>query len=150
MKLDTQKRLAATVMKCSEKRVLFDTERLEDISEAITKADIRNLVSEGAITEKPVKGISRVRANKRLLQRRKGRQKGPGSRKGTRNARLPSKEAWMDRIRSQRKHLRLLREGGDIEDSFFRDLYRKAKGGFFRSKRHINLYIDEHSTRKEK
>ena len=25
--------------------------------------------------------------------------------------------------------------------------YRKAKGGFFRSRRHINLYIDEHEMR---
>lgn len=149
MNLTTQKRLAASILKCSEKRVVFDTEALESIAESITKEDIRQLIKEGVITKTPVKGISRVRANKRLVQRRKGRQQGSGTRKGTRNARLPHKEAWMNKIRAQRKHLFDLREQEIISGSDFRNLYRKAKGGFFRSKRHINLFIDEHNMRRK-
>lgn len=147
MNLSTQRRLAAAVLKCSEKRVRFDEEALESISEAITKEDIRELVREGAITKVPVRGISRVRANKRLVQRRKGRQRGQGSNKGTRNARAPSKQVWMNRIRAQRKLLSELREKNEIDQTAYRELYKKAKGGFFRSRRHINLYIDENDMR---
>ena len=143
MKLDTQKRLAASVMKCSEKRIRFDEEALESISEAITKEDIRDLIREGSITKLPVVGQSRVRANKRLVQKRKGRQKGPGSLKGKRTARLPRKEEWMNKVRAQRKHLAQLRDEETISKQTFRDLYGKSKGGFFRSKRHITLYIQE-------
>lgn len=147
MQLSTQKRLAAAVMKCSEKRVEFDVEQLDTISEAITKEDIRRLVKDGAIIRKPVKGISRVRANKRIVQRRKGRQQGHGTRKGTSNARTPEKRIWINRIRSQRRLIAELKEQGTIGPESYRDLYRKAKGGFFRSRRHINLYIDEHEMR---
>ncbi|MFT4250525.1 MAG: 50S ribosomal protein L19e [Candidatus Woesearchaeota archaeon] len=145
MKLDTQKRLAASVLKCSEKRIRFDEEALESISEAITKEDIRDLIRQKSITKLPVVGQSRVRANKRLVQKRKGRQKGPGSLKGKRTARLPRKEAWMTKIRAQRKHLQELRDEETITKQTFRNLYGKAKGGFFRSKRHITLYIQEQS-----
>ena len=44
MELKVQKRLSAQVMGCSEKRVIFDPARLNDIKEAITKKDIKLLV----------------------------------------------------------------------------------------------------------
>ena len=43
MKLNTQKRIAATILECSPSRVILDEERLEEIKEAITKTDIRGL-----------------------------------------------------------------------------------------------------------
>lgn len=147
MKLDSQRRIAADILKCSAQRIRFDEEALESISEAITKEDLRVLIKEGVISKKPIKGQSRVRANKRLVQKRKGRRSGPGSHKGKKTARLPSKEAWMNRIRAQRKLLRELKQEKQISDKDYRSLYRKAKGGFFRSRRHINLYIDEHNMR---
>ena len=55
MKLNVQKSLAATVLKVSKHKVKFDQERLEDIKEAITKTDIRGLVSEGAVRKLPKK-----------------------------------------------------------------------------------------------
>ena len=149
MKLDTQKRIAADVLKCSTKRVRFDPEALESISEAITKEDIRVLIKDGAIQKQPVKGQSRVRANKRLVQKRKGRRSGPGSHKGKKTARLPSKKDWMNRVRAQRNLLKDLRESGEISRKDYRDLYAKSKGGFFRSRRHINLFIDEHNMRQD-
>jgi len=148
MELKIQKRLAAGVLNCSEKRVWFDSNRLEEIKEAITKVDIRGLIDDNAIKRKAVKGVSRVRARKRILQRRKGRQKGFGSRKGKRTARLPKKEAWMDRIRAQRKLLKELRINKQINKKTYRDIYLKCKGGFFRSRRHIMLYLEEHGFKK--
>ncbi len=144
MILKTQKRIAATVLKCSPKKVLFDIERLSDIKEAITKQDIKSLISEGTI--KRVRGNEQSRARVRLgaAQRSRGRQRGHGSRKGSASARLPGKKKWMGKIRLQRSLLKTLRESKEITKDIYRDLYMKAKGGFFRSKRHIELYIAEH------
>jgi len=143
MRLTLQKRLSARVMSCSEKRVIFDPARLEDIKEAITKTDIRLLVGEGAIKEKPKKGVSRVRANKRRVQRRKGLRKGEGRRKGKATAREPKKKIWMNKIRAQRKFIRHLKDNQLIKPEIFKQLYTKSKGGFFRSINHIKLYINE-------
>lgn len=144
MKLNLQKKLAAQVLKRSKKRISLDISRLDDIKEAITKADIRSLVSEGVIKKKPIKSTSRVRARKIAMQKRKGRRKGFGKRKGKKTARLPKKEAWINRIRTQRKFLKELRNKGIISSAVYQQLYMKSKGGFFRSKRHIKLYIEEH------
>ena len=143
MNLTLQKRLAATIMNCSEKRVVFDPARLEDIKEAITKTDIRMLVGEGAIKQKPVAGVSKVRARKRKAQRRKGLRKGEGRRKGKKTARESKKQAWMKRIRAQRKFLASLKARKLIKPVVFKEFYTKSKGGFFRSINHIKLYIKE-------
>ncbi len=142
MKLDIQKRLAAEILGCSKKRIKLDLERLADIKEAITKADIRNLIKENAIKKIPKKGVSRGRARKRAIQKKKGRQKGEGSRKGGKNARLPKKEAWINRVRAQRLFLKALKDKGVIDSKLYRELYLKSKGGFFRSKRHIKIYLE--------
>ena len=148
--LRLQKRLAANIMKCSEKRISFDQSRLEDIKEAITKLDIKSLITGGAIKVKPVKGVSRFRARKISLQKRKGKRKGPGSTKGKKTARLPKKKAWIGKIRIQRRFLKELRDKGLVSKSDYHGLYQKSKGGFFRSKRHIKLYLEEHKLVKEK
>lgn len=145
MKLDNQKRLAAEVLKCSYKRIKFDTDNLSDIKEAITKADIRRLIIGKLIWKENATGVSRVRARKRIIQKRKGKQKGHGSRKGSHNARLPGKRDWINRIRAQREFLALLRDKKAIDDTLYRELYMKSKGGFFRSRRHIKLYLEERS-----
>ena len=144
MKLNVQKRIVAGILKCSPKRVIFDTSRLSDIKEAITKIDLRALISEGAITEKPIGGNSTVKARKRALQRAKGRQRGFGKRKGKKYARLPKKTAWINKVRGQRELIRRLKEKKIISTKNYRNLYLKIKGGFFRSTRHIKVYIDEH------
>lgn len=149
MKLKIQKRLAAQVLKCSEKRVKFDNDRLEDIKEAITKGDIRSLVNTKAIIKKPIKGTSKVRARKQKMQKLKGRRRGPGSRKGKSTARLPKKQAWMNKVRIQRQFIKLLREKGALDKTNYNKIYLKIKGGFFRSKRHIKLYLTEHSLIKD-
>jgi len=71
MKLKLQKRIAAEVLNCSEQRVQFDVDRLDEIKEAITKADIRGLIIKKAITAKKVKGISRARARYLMKQKSK-------------------------------------------------------------------------------
>lgn len=144
MELKTQKRLAANILKCSKKRIWLDPNRLDEIKEAITKFDIKNLIRDEAIKVKRKKGISKFRARKKKEQKRKGRQKGFGSRKGKRTARLSKKDAWKNSIRVQRRYLKEIKAEGAIERKVYRNLYLKSKGGFFRSKRHIKLYIEDH------
>ncbi len=144
MKLVTQRRIAAGVMKCGEHRVWFDPQRLEEIKQAITRNDISHLINDFAIQKRPSHGISHSRFRKRLMQKRKGRQRGMGSRKGKKGARLSRKKEWTSRMRIQRAFLRHLRNTKIISPTLYHILYKKSKGGFFRSKRHIQYYLEEH------
>jgi large subunit ribosomal protein L19e len=144
MELKIQKRLAAQILKCSQNKIVFDNSQLKEIKEAITKADIKTLIANNVIWIKPSKEVSRGRARKRTIQKRKGRRKGEGRRKGKYTARMPKKEAWKTNIRTQRKLLKELRDKEIISKKNYQMLYKKSKGGFFRSKRHIKTYIEEH------
>jgi large subunit ribosomal protein L19e len=81
MNLKVQKRIAAEILKCSPKRVTFDTESLDEIKEAITKEDLRGLISSGAIAKKSAKGVScaeeKRKAAKCRLNKGKDRSKTP-------------------------------------------------------------------------
>lgn len=137
MKLKMQKRVAADILGVGENRVWIDPNRTTEVSTAITRADVRRLIEDGAIKAKPKKSSSRVRAKKRQEQKSKGRQSGPGTRKGAKQARKSDKEEWMGKVRSLRKKLRELRDEEKIDSSEYRKLYRKVKGGAFRSKSHL-------------
>ncbi len=143
MDLRLQRRLASEVLECGINRVWFDPTALEEIASAATKDDIRELIERGLIKKKPVKGVCRVRIRYKRMQKRKGRRRGHGSRKGKKTARLSKKEAWMMRIRALRKRLRELKEKGVIDRRTYRMLYLKAKGGEFRSIAHLNAYIEQ-------
>jgi large subunit ribosomal protein L19e len=150
MKLNLQKKLAAQILKCSKNKICMDTTRLEDIKEAITKSDIRSLIAEGTVRKKQSNALSRARARKIAVQKRKGRRKGLGKRKGKKTARLRKKTGWINRIRTQRNFLKELKEKGIITSLVYHQLYMKSKGGFFRSKRHIKLYVEEHNLASKK
>lgn len=144
MNLANQKRISAEMLGTGKSKVWFDPDKLDDIKEAITKRDIKGLIKKKIIQRRPELGHSRVRANKRLVQKRKGRQQGPGSRKGSMFARLSRKKTWMILVRKQRALLRELKEKDLIDVSTNRDVYMKIKGGYFRNVRHIKLYLTEH------
>ena len=145
MKLKSQKRIAAQVLKVGLNKVWLDPERVDDIKEAITKADIRSLIKSGVIKAQKLKTISRARFRKKLEQKRKGRSHGLGSRKGSKNARLTKKRAWINKIRVQRRLIKTLLKKGMIDHKAYYDLYGKSKGGFFRNKRHLQLYLTENN-----
>ncbi len=143
MKLSTQKRIAAEVMKCGESRVWMDPEFEDEISLAITRNDIRRLVDEGAIQKKPVQGVSRGRARHKIRQKRKGQRVGHGKKKGKVTSKLSGKERWMMKIRPMRKELKKLRDEGKISPRVYRELYLKAKGNAFRNTAHLRTHISE-------
>lgn len=141
--LDVQRRLVAQILKCGENRIKFEPERLEEIKDAITKTDLRSLIKSGAIFKKRLANTSRFWAKKRKEQKSKGRQKGSGSRKGRKTARLEPKRTWINKIRLQRNYLSLLRYKNIISSATYHELYMKSKGGFFRSLRHLKFYTEE-------
>ena len=141
--LDVQRRLAAQILKCGEHRIRFDPASLEDIKEAITKTDIRLLINNGVISKKRLKNTSRFWARKTKIQKSKGKQKGFGSRKGKKTARLTPKRVWINKIRLQRNFIKSLRDKDMITTADYHELYMKSKGGFFRSIRHLKLYSNE-------
>ncbi|MFW9843219.1 MAG: 50S ribosomal protein L19e [Candidatus Thorarchaeota archaeon] len=143
MKLSTQKRLAADVMKIGKSRVWIDPEFEDEVSLAITRDDVRRLIDEGAIQKKPTVGVSRGRARYILKQKRKGQRKGPGRKKGKATSKMSGKDRWMMKIRPMRKELRKLRDTGKITPKVYRELYLKAKGNAFRNTAHLRTYISE-------
>ena len=142
--LAAQRRLAADVLDVGENRVWFDPTAQGDIAEAITREEIRELVEVGIIAARDARGNARGRARERNQKRAYGHRKGPGTRKGTAGAREPRKADWMSRIRAQRRRLRELRDAEEITPTQYRQLYRKANGGEFRSVRYMETYIDDH------
>jgi large subunit ribosomal protein L19e len=147
--LTLQKKLAAEILGVGVSRIKIDPSRISDVSQAVTREDVKRLINEGAILIKPEHGIaghaSRVRHKKRV----KGGRRGHGKRKGSKHARMSSKEAWMGRIRKIRRYLRYLRDHGIIEKKTYRRLYMLAKGGYFTSLSSLRLYLKEHSLIKE-
>ncbi|KAL2291984.1 hypothetical protein FJTKL_10672 [Diaporthe vaccinii] len=87
--LVTQKRLAADVLGCGERKIWLDPNEVNEISNANSRQSIRKLVADGLIIRKPVTMHSRARARELNLARRIGRHRGFGKRKGTADARMP-------------------------------------------------------------
>jgi len=140
--LSAQRRLAALVLKCGQNRVWIDPEKIADVQNAMSREDIRKLIEDGVISSHQKNGISRGRVRARVAKRSYGHIKGPGHRSGAKGARTPSKEAWIKKIRAQRKELRAQRDAGTITPSEYRSLYRRAAGGQFRNVAHLKTQIE--------
>ena len=143
MNLSIQRALAARILKVGKERIWIDPEREDDVSIAITRDDIRNLIHEKVIKVKYDQGISRVRARKLKEKKKFGKRRGPGSKKGKKNAVISKKDKWILKIRPQRKYLRRLRAKRIITPTNYRKLYSWATAGIFRSVAHLDNFINE-------
>ena len=141
MDVKYQRRVAASILKCGVNRVWISSEHMDDVADAITREDIRELIDRNVIQKKQKKGVSRGRARHIAAQKKKGRRKGPGSRKGKKLAGTSKKEKWMTLIRPIRADLKELRDSGKISAHDYRIYYRRAKGGMYKSKSHLRLHI---------
>ncbi len=143
MRFDHQRRLASEILGCGINRVRITTDpaEQENIFDAITREQVRELVRRNVITMREERGVSRARARIRAAQRAKGRQRGHGTRRGSANARTPEKARWIGTIRRLRAYLRELKSQGRIDVHTYRRFYRQAKGGMFKSKAHLTQQL---------
>ncbi len=56
MQLNKKKELASRVLGVGKKRIIFNKEALEEVKDALTKQDIRDLVKSGSIFVKEISG----------------------------------------------------------------------------------------------
>ncbi|MBN1681948.1 50S ribosomal protein L19e [Candidatus Bathyarchaeota archaeon] len=148
MNLTNQRRLAAEILGVGQNRIWIDPEKTSDVEIAITRAEIRKLIDDKVIKAQALVSTSRYRARLLSAKKKKGRRIGPGTKKGKKNSVISEKTIWMNRIRSLRKKLVDMREKRIITVNTYRTLYRKAKGGEFRSIAELDRYINEQRLRR--
>lgn len=143
MSLRSQRRLAAQLLKVGTNRVWMDPERIEDVEIAITRQEIRRLIHEGAIQASAEKGISRVRARVLHEKKKERLRRGPGTRKGSKRAKVTKKDAWMSKIRALRKTLHEWQANRALTEGAYRQLYTSASSGLFTSIADMERYAKD-------
>lgn len=123
MKLENKKALAAKTLGVGKNKIIFNTTRLADIKEAITKQDIRDLFADGAI-------LIRQAVGRRAVVRRKIRRKA-GSIK---NPNKSGKEEYMIITRKLRAYIAELRRKEKISDELFHKIRKEIRARNFKSK----------------
>jgi len=130
-KLDKRKELASKVLKVGKRRIQFDSEKLAEIKEAITKQDIRDLNEAGIINVKEKSG-------RKTIVKRKTR-RGPGKIKKKVSKR---KQEYVKMVRKQRYYIKELKKQERIDPEEYRSLRKKIRARTFKTKAHLRAHIE--------
>jgi len=140
--LKAKKRLASRVTGVGVHRIKFDSDHLDDVADAITRENIRSLITANTIQIKSFTGTSRGRAQHKKDQKKK-RGTGQGSKQGRKGARVGKKEVYVAKVRSLRRLLKIAKDRKDITNPEFWALYKKVGGNTVRNKAHLRLLMEE-------
>jgi large subunit ribosomal protein L19e len=146
--LKAKKRLASRVTGVGVHRIRFDSDHLDDVADAITRENIRSLITANTIKIKSFTGTSRGRAQKKKDQKKK-RGTGQGSKQGRKGARVGKKEVYVAKVRSLRRLLKIAKDRKDITNPEFWALYKKVGGNTVRNKAHLRLLMEETITKRK-
>ena len=140
--LRAKKRLAARVTGVGIHRIRFDTDHLDDIADAITRENIRSLITANTIRIKSFTGTSKGRAHEKKAQKNK-RGTTQGSKQGRKGARVGKKEVYVAHVRALRRLLKIAKDRKDLTNPEFWTLYKKVGGNTVRNKAHLRLLMEE-------
>ncbi|NND86604.1 MAG: 50S ribosomal protein L19e [Nitrosopumilus sp.] len=140
--LKAKKRLAARVTGVGVHRIRFDSDHLDDVADAITRENIRSLITANTIKIKSFTGTSRGRAQTKKYQKGKRGTK-QGSKQGRKGARVGKKEVYVAKVRSLRRLLKIAKDRKDLTNPEFWALYKKVGGNTIRNKAHLRTLMDE-------
>lgn len=129
MNLGKKKALAIRTLKVGKERIVFVKSRLNEIKEAITKQDIRDLLKEGAIIIKTIKG-------RRKVVRKRSRSPGNIRKKVNRR-----KREYVIITRKLRKHVAGLKKRGEISNEDFKEIRKKIRNREFKSIAQLKEFI---------
>lgn len=128
MNLKKKKLLAARTFGVGESRIKFLEPRLDEIKEALTKQDIRDLHKDGAIVILPIKGT------KKIISKKKKRSIG-----NVRKRVNKRKQKYVKLTRKLRGYLSEIK--GKITNKEKEELRKKIRNSSFESKSDFKAYI---------
>jgi len=132
MNLRNKKTLAAKTLNVGKERIIFVGERLEEIKEALTKQDVKDLFLEKAIQIKPIKG-------RRKIVKRKNK-KGAGNIKKKVKKR---KQEYVKITRKLRNFLSGLKSQGEVSGEEVKALRKKIRNRDFKNKQSLKNYLEK-------
>jgi len=132
MNLTNKKELAAKVLKVGKNRIYFVEESLNEIKEAITRQDIKDLHQAGAIQIKEVSG--RLKVEKRKHRRRTGKIKKKVNKR---------KQEYVIITRKLRTFLKYLLKTGSVDKEKYREARKQIRARKFKSKRNLKEAMEE-------
>lgn len=140
--LKAKKRLVARVTGVGIHRVKFDSDHLDDVADAITRENIRSLITAKKIKIKSIVGTSRGRAHTKKAQKNK-RGTTQGSKQGRKGARVGKKDVYVAKVRALRRLLKIAKDRKVLTNPEFWILYKKVGGNTVRNKAHLRLLMEE-------
>lgn len=130
MNLRKKKILAAKTLKVGKERIVFLNSRLDEIKEAITKNDIRDLYKEGAIF------IKEIRGRRKKIKISKKRSVGNVKKNVSKR-----KENYVILTRKLRKYLKEIEKQGQVTREEKIEIRKKIRNKSFKSQANLKEYL---------
>ncbi|MDE1829761.1 MAG: 50S ribosomal protein L19e [Thaumarchaeota archaeon] len=145
--LKTKRQLVSRILGVGADRIKFDPNYLDDVADAITRDNIRSLITANVIEVKPIKGTSKGRSHFKKSQHKKRSTK-QGSKKGRKGARMGKKEIYVKKIRAMRHQLSVSKARKEITNESYWKLYKQVSGNQVRNLAHLRSLIEEVRSKK--